>query len=96
MFFIEHNHYFNQNWLCSKFDSYTVNFNKFEVAASVLIKKNTAFNETNSLNTQNKYNLTTGLSSQFDLLFSYKLNNKIKLYSGIGIAGNDFAYEFDF
>jgi hypothetical protein len=24
------------------------------------------------------------------------LNNKIKVCSGIGIAGNDFAYEFDF
>ncbi len=79
-----------------KFDSYTANFNKFEITASVLIKKNTSYAESNSINTQNKYSLTTGLSSQFDLICSYKLNNKIKVYSGIGIAGNDFAYEFDF
>lgn len=78
------------------FDSYTANFNKFEITASVLIKKNTSYAESNSINTLNKYNLTTGLSSQFDLLCAYKLNDKIKVYSGIGIAGNDFAYEFDY
>jgi hypothetical protein len=78
------------------FDSYTANFNKFEITASLLIKKNSSYAESNSLNTINKYNLTTGLSSQLDLLCAYKLNNKIKVYSGIGIAGNDFAYEFDF
>lgn len=78
------------------FDSYTANFNKFEITASVLIKKNTSYAESNSINTINQYNLTTGLSSQFDLLCAYKLNNKIKVYSGIGIAGNDFAYEFNY
>lgn len=61
----------NNSGYAQNFDSYTANFNKFEITASLLIKKNSSYAESNSVNTLNKYNLTTGLSSQFDLLCAY-------------------------
>ena len=75
--------------------SYTFGFSKFEIAASLLLKKNTPYGQTTFENTLNKYNLTTDLSSQLDFLVSYQLNKKIKLYSGIGFAGNGFSAEIE-
>ncbi len=71
-----------------------VAFTRFEVDAALLIKKNIPYS-TNIIQTlPNKYNIQTSLSSEFDLLISYRPTSKTRITSGIGISGNSYSYTF--
>ncbi len=74
----------------------TATFNRFELNVALIIKKNIPYSENLIENISGKYKLTTGLSSQLDILFSYQPKDKIKLYSGLLIANNSYSYDFKY
>ena len=69
-------------------------FNRFELDAALLIKKNIPYATSINQPSPAKYNIETSLSSQLDLLISYRPTSKTRITSGIGISSNSYSYTF--